>query len=89
MVNTVLNFTIAANTSSAEAGIHRVGAAFGAAGSAAASMASKFEVTETNAARVAKSLGVELSSSAERAISKLEGLRDHLVRTGAPAADLQ
>lgn len=88
MVSTVLNFTIAANTQSAEAGVQRVGAAFEKTGSAAASMASKFEITENNAARVAKSLGLELSSGAERAVSKLEALRDHLTRTGAPAADL-
>jgi hypothetical protein len=89
MASTVLNFTISANTSSAEAGVNRLGASFDKAGGAAASMSKAFEVTDSNAARVAKSLGLELSSGAERAVSKLEALRDHLTRTGAPAADLE
>lgn len=89
MPSTVLNFILRADTSQATAEIKRGGAAIAELGDKTTAVGQQFEVGEKNFLRVAKSLGVDLTSASERTIAKLEGLRTHLVSINAPAADIE
>ena len=89
MVNQVLQFSIKADTSNAVAEIKPVGPAIESVGTSAAKTSEKLSVAEQISLRTAKSFGIELSSGLQRSVDKLEALQQHLIKTNAPASDLE
>lgn len=89
MAAPVLTFGIKADTSQMVGEVKRAGAAIEGLGDSATKSADQAEKSEKKMLGLAKGLGLELSGAASAIVGKLEALRDHLIRTGAPAADLE